>query len=187
MTDQALLDEVARLREEVQELRDRQAIQEVLVRYSRGLDRHDSELLASVYHADAVDHHGDFLGPRAEFVPWVNGLHEEGYVAHQHFVTNATIDLDGDVAHSEIYCLVVLRRKDGPVDICGGRYLDRLERRQGTWRVAARETLVDWASTVDGEVWPGIAMFPMGEWNRSDPSYQRPLQVPVAPGRVTGG
>jgi hypothetical protein len=187
MTDSALLEEVRKLRQEVQELRDRQAIHDVLVRYSRGLDRHDSELLASVYHEDAIDHHGNFLGPPADFVPWVNGLHEEGYVAHQHFVTNATIDVDGDQAHSEIYCLVILRRKEGPVDICGGRYLDRLERRDGVWRVAARETLVDWACTVEGDVWPGIAMFPMGEWNRSDASYQRPLQVPAEGGRPVGG
>jgi ketosteroid isomerase-like protein len=186
MTDAELLEEVRRLREDVQALRDRQAIQDVLVRYSRGLDRHDSELLASVYHEDAIDHHGDFLGPPADFVPWVNDLHAAGYVAHQHFVTNATVAVDGDVAHSEIYVQVVLRRKDGPLEICGGRYVDRLERRDGRWRIAARETLVDWACTVEGDVWPGIAPFPMGAWNRGDPSYQRPLEVPVEGARLVG-
>ena len=55
--------EVQRLAAEVRELRDRQDILDCLTRYSRGLDRHDSELLASVYHGDAVDHHGEFVGP----------------------------------------------------------------------------------------------------------------------------
>jgi hypothetical protein len=184
MTDRKLAEEVRRLREEVQELRDRQAIHDCLVRYSRGLDRHDSELLASVYHGDAVDHHGDFLGPPAEFVPWVNGVHEAGYVAHQHFVTNSTVEIHGDVAHSEVYVQVVLRRKEGPLDICGGRYLDRLERRDGEWRIAAREVLVDWACTVEGEIWPAIGVFPRGAWDRTDASYRRPLQVPVEGARL---
>jgi hypothetical protein len=184
MSESELRQELAQLRREVQELRDRQEIQDCLVGYSRGLDRHDSELLSSIYHDDAIDHHGDFLGSPADFVPWVNDLHEAGYVAHQHFVANNTVEIDGDVAHSEIYVQVVLRRKDGPLDICGGRYVDRLERREGRWRIAARETLVDWACTVEGEIWPAIGVFPMGAWDRSDASYQRPLQVPAESTRL---
>jgi hypothetical protein len=179
---QELRAKVERLAEEVRDLRDRQAIQDCLIRYSRGLDRHDDELVASVYHENAVDHHGTFLGPAREFIPWVNAIHEAGYDAHTHFVTNNTVEIEGDVAHSEIYVQVVLRRKDGPLDVCGGRYVDRLERRDGEWRIAAREVLVDWAGTADGTVWPEIGAFPAGTWDHSDPSYQRPLQVPPAPG-----
>jgi hypothetical protein len=176
---QGLREELRRLEAEVRELQDRQAILDCLTRYSRGLDRHDSELLASVYHRDAVDHHGDFLGSPDEFVPWVNGVHKADYVAHTHFVTNNTVELDGDTAHSEIYVQVVLRRKDGPLDLCGGRYVDRLERRDGVWRIAAREVLVDWACTADGVVWSQIGVFPRGTWDRDDASYDRPLVVPV--------
>jgi hypothetical protein len=178
--------EVQRLAAEVRELRDRQDILDCLTRYSRGLDRHDSELLASVYHGDAVDHHGEFVGPPVDFVPWVNGVHEADYVAHTHFVTNNSVDLDGDSAHSEIYVQVVLRHKDGLLDLCGGRYVDRLERRDGVWRIAAREVLVDWACTADGVVWSKIGVFPRGTWAGDDASYDRPLRVPTE-GRPTLG
>jgi hypothetical protein len=57
--------------------------------------------------------------------------------------------------------------------------LVRFERRDGEWRIAAREVLVDWACTVEGEIWPAIGVFPMGAWDRTDASYQRPLRVPV--------
>lgn len=175
---QRLRDDLDRLTGEVQHLRDREAILDCLTRYSRGLDRHDEELLASVFHEDAIDHHADFLGSPKDFVPWVNDLHEADYAAHTHLVMNNTVEIDGDVAHSEIYVQVVLRRKEGPLDICGGRYIDRLERREGEWRIAAREVMVDWACTADGVIWGQIGNFPSGPWDRSDPSYQRPLQVP---------
>src|SRR5262245_17777267 len=46
----------------VRVLLDKQAIQEVLARYCRGVDRADLELLRSVYHPDAIDNHGTFNG-----------------------------------------------------------------------------------------------------------------------------
>ena len=39
-------------------LLDKQEIHEVLMRYCRGIDRCDAELLHSVYHPDATDDHG---------------------------------------------------------------------------------------------------------------------------------
>ena len=41
-------------------LLDKQEIHEVLMRYCRGIDRCDAELLHSVYHPDATDDHGLF-------------------------------------------------------------------------------------------------------------------------------
>jgi hypothetical protein len=168
--------EVAHLKAQVDGLSDRQAILDCLTRYSRGLDRHDEELLTSVYHADATDHHDPFLGSPADFVPWANQFHEADYVAHTHAITNNTVDIEGDVAHSETYVQAVMRRKDGLLDVRGGRYIDRLERRDGVWRIAAREVLVDWASTIGSSVVQG---HPTGTWNRSDVSYHRPLRVPA--------
>jgi hypothetical protein len=162
---------------ELQRLVDRQAIVDCLHRYSRGLDRHDPELLASAYWEDALDHHGEFLGPPSEFVPWANELHEAAWAGHTHFLDPGAIEIDGDVAHSECYCLWVLRRKDGSgVDIGGGRYVDRFERRDGEWRIAARELVVDWVC----EAGPGrfrdvSARYPAGTWDRSDASYRRPF------------
>jgi hypothetical protein len=54
----------------LQVLLDKQEIHEVLMRYCRGIDRCDAELLRSVYHADAVDDHGQLNGKAADFIPW---------------------------------------------------------------------------------------------------------------------
>ena len=43
------------LAEKVQILLDERDIREVLLRYCRGVDRCDAELISSCYHADAVD------------------------------------------------------------------------------------------------------------------------------------
>ena len=164
---------------EIQRLLDRQAIVDCLHRYSRGLDRHDEELLASAFHEDAIDHHGDFLGPPSEFVPWANAGHEAGWLSHTHFLDPGTIEIDGDVAHSECYVLWVLRRKDETgVDFGGGRYIDRFERRSGEWRIAARELLIDWAAGAAGDYFDDVRQrYPTGSWNRGDPSYRRPFTL----------
>jgi len=122
---------------------------------------------------DAIDHHGGFLGPIGEFVPWANALHETDWAAHTHFIANTSVDFDGDVAHSETYVLWVLRRKDGrTVDLGGGRYVDRFERRDGEWRIAARELVIDWSCQAKARA---IGPYPTGTWDRSDPSYRRPF------------
>jgi hypothetical protein len=48
----------------LQQLIDKLEIHEVLTRYCRGIDRCDAELLESVYHPDATDNHGQFVGKR---------------------------------------------------------------------------------------------------------------------------
>jgi hypothetical protein len=163
----------------VQLLLDRLAIQDCVTGYARGLDRHDRELLASAYHEDAIDHHGDFTGPVDEFVAWANAGHEGSYTAHTHFITNTRAEIDGDVAHAESYVLFVLKRKDGDgVDIGGGRYIDRLERRTGDWRIAARELLVEWLCQAEpGNPLVDIAGYPSGTWDHTDRSYRRPLEL----------
>lgn len=159
-------------------LLDKEAIRESALRYTRGIDRHDDELMASAYHADATDDHGDYIGDPAGFVDYANAVHSQNWVHHQHYVTNQVIDLDGDSAHSEMYFLAVLKRPDGTCDFVGGRYVDRLERREGTWAVADRACLVEWnaeAGPKGTSFDPGI--FLSGSWDRTDISYQRPLRI----------
>lgn len=164
---------------ELQQLLDRQAISDCIHRFARGLDRHDDELVASAYHEGALDHHGDFLGTPAEFIPWANELHAAGWVAHQHHLTTHTVELDGDSAHAETYCIGTFLRRDGKVvDIGGGRYIDRLERRGGEWRIVAREAVIEWACAADAAASSfGFGVSRDGAWDRNDPSYRRPLVV----------
>jgi hypothetical protein len=60
-----------------------------------------------------------------------------------------------------------------------GRYLDRLERRGGEWRIAVRRTTIE--VEVEGDAkWPENEIsqtFPKGAWDTGDLSYARPLQL----------
>jgi SnoaL-like domain len=173
--------------DELQRLIDRQAILDCIHRYCRALDRHDDELLASVFHPDAIDNHGPWVGRREEFVRWANHEVHDGLLSHQHHVTTHTCEIDGDVAHAETYVLFVHRRGDGrTVLLGGGRYLDRLERRGGGWRIALRRLVMDFRAIADGSVGAEADGYPGGAWDRSDLSYQRPLELPAELGLPTG-
>jgi len=169
--------DVERLAAQVQYLLDRDAIWDCVYRYARGLDRHDPEIFASPYHEDAIDRHGDFVGRRDEFVSWGLDLLASRWDAHTHFMTNNRVEIDGDIAHSESYVLFAQRRRDGTkVDLGGGRYIDRLERRDGEWRIAAREVVIEWVCAADGTATRfGRAAFPAGTLDRGDtPTVARP-------------
>jgi hypothetical protein len=167
--------------DQLQHLIDRQAILDCIQRYCRALDRHDDELLASVYHADAIDNHGPWLGSRDEFVRWANHECHEGLHAHQHHVTTHSCEIDGDVAHTETYVLFIHRDRDErTVLLGGGRYIDRLERRDGEWRIALRRLIMDFRAIADGsEFAASTAGYATGTWDRSDVSYERPLELPA--------
>lgn len=175
---QALRDEINELRTELNRMKDRQAILEVLHRYSKGLDRRDWELMKSAYHEDGLDRHGDFIGHPDTFVAWAADLFQDEWDYSLHFLDPNNIEIDGDVAHSECYVLFTQRRTDGSaLEFGGGRYIDRLERRNGEWRISARLTAIDWSARADVAVFGGTDEYQIGTWDKSDPSYRRPLEL----------
>ncbi len=157
----------------MQDLLDRQAILDCLNRYCMGVDRHDSELLISAFHADAVDEHGPFVGGPVALAAWLEQFHSENFSSHSHAITSHRCEIDGDTAHAQTYCLYGLRRKDEKSVAFGcARYVDRLERRQGEWRIALRKVFIEWRGEMPAHLPAG---YPQGPQDRSDPSYQRPL------------
>lgn len=163
---------------DLQLLVDESKIRKCVMRYARGIDRHDNALLESAFHADSRDHHGGDTRSREELSEWGNDLHATHTRSHQHFLTNTTVDVDGDTAHAETYVLFALWRKDDPfVDLSGGRYVDRLERRDGAWGIVERVVVVDWTAEVkEGSDTKGtLAHYARGYWSGSDVSYRRPL------------
>lgn len=155
-------------------LADKAAIRGTLNRYSRGLDRHDLEIMGSVFSVDAVDNHGDFVGYAPEFPRWVNDLHERISVGHAHNLTTQLITLHSpQEAEAETYVIFVLvRHQKGLVHVGGGRYLDRIEKVDGLWRIALRRVVVEWrfdnAQAVPSD---RLADFAAGRWDRADLSY----------------
>jgi hypothetical protein len=162
----------------IQVLLDKQSIYEVLVTYCRGVDRCDEELIRSVYHDDSFDDHGYWKGPGPDLAPFLAKRLMAANSATTHSITNVLIELDGDLARSEAQVLATLIRRDSnptEVDVVGARYLDRLSRRSGEWRIDRRIVVLDWQTT---EVWPETAppvpteRFTRGARRPDDPSYR---------------
>ena len=177
------------LQSDVQYLMDRTAVLDCIARHARGCDRHDEELLSSAYHADGVDEHGTTQNLGPEYAAFINASHSATSQAHTHNITTHSCEIDGDVAHAESYVLVGLLATDGgSTTLMSGRYVDRLERRAGTWRIAARRSLVDLVLHGGAALLQLPAFraqgYPKGTRDRSDSSYQRPLDLDVpAPAR----
>ena len=168
------------LESRLRDLADRSEIVDCLTRYARGMDRQDRDLVRSAYHDDAIDDHIGFVGRVDDFIDWAFGFHAS-QVRHQHYLTNHTIDLDGDVAHVETYYLFVATVPDdaAPLSATGGRYVDRFERRDGRWAIAARLCVVEWMSELrsllDTPSVEFLALAGTMSRDRSDASYQRPF------------
>jgi hypothetical protein len=171
-------DESTKLLSDVQRLLDEAAIRRVHLDYCRGIDRRDWELVRSCYHVDALDHHGPFSGGVDEFIEWALEV-LDSVVSTTHFVGNQIVDVDGDVAWHEAYCLAFHRlaaTASAPVIdwVVNLRYLDKMERRAGSWKIADRLVVHDsdrWdLVTGSGELSPG---WPPGGFSPDDPSYNR--------------
>jgi hypothetical protein len=168
--------ELRKLREEVQYLRDRQDILDTLALYARALDRHDWDLLwEDVFHADALVDLGVFVGNARELAGFSGQRYQDEFLAHSHAMTNHICEIDGDTAHAETYVTTYLLMKDGQhVRSTHARYIDRLEKRDGKWKIALRRVVRDALTQVDAVGEPK----PEGTWDRTDPSYERPLTLP---------
>jgi ketosteroid isomerase-like protein len=157
----------------IQELLDREAIRDAIVRYGRGVDRGDVDLVASAYHPDAVDdrgheqYTGETIGPKM-----VEAMLASMVMTSHHFTTQ-TIHVDGDTAGAETYTLGVHRPNFGGEEkrlLSAGRYIDRLERRDGEWRIVHRTMVNDMVRVLplDDEI-------DIGPWtgrrDHDDPSY----------------
>lgn len=182
--------------ERVQELLDRQDIYDCIKKVSRAIDRFDEELFVSGFHEDAVVDAGAFVeAPRRVYAGGAE-LHEAGQVSTLHHLTNHSCDIDGDVAHAETYFFYVGRNRDGGNWMAGGRYADRMERRNGTWKIAFRCTLLEWSGLVPESNVPLFSDVPDAGVNgvasrtMEDPTYRRPLinrravQFPDAPSQL---
>lgn len=163
------------LPQEVQDLLAKQAIHEVLLRYCRGLDRLDGDLIRDCYHPDATDDHGLFNGLGEDFVPYALP-HLETMRGTSHYLLSALIEVHGDTAASESHLVVYHRMpsKSGQETdhVVGLRYIDRFDRRDGVWRISHRHLVYDW-SRIDpvGREWDFGEGFTVRARDRSDASY----------------
>lgn len=178
----------------IDDLLDKQEIYEVLVRYCRGIDRVDEDLVRSCYHPDAYDDHGMFQGPASEFAAYaVENLRTMERTMH--CIHNVAIEVHGSSAGSEAYCVAYHRiasRSGGFADhLAGIRYVDAFERRQdGPWLIAKRTVVYEW-TRVDpvGREWTMHPHYARGRRDREDHSYEvlRGVAAPVSDARSATG
>jgi hypothetical protein len=150
-------------------------IRRCLLRYVRGVDRLDLELVRSCYHPDATDSHGSFVGSVDDFLVWVERILRR-YDLTMHFLGGPLIEFD-DVTHArvETYGMAFHRVASGPPErnlVTGFRFVDRFESRDGEWRIAQRIAVTEW-SRVDHEDswWPVPDGMLQGRRDRTDPVY----------------
>jgi hypothetical protein len=163
-------------------LLDKQEIYEVMMRYCRGLDRFDTDLIMSTFHPDAVQNQGTGDVAVKDLPAILANPARKVLKAITHQICNVLIELDGDVAHSESYFFACHRLEHHGKDmdwIVSGRYVDRFERRGGEWRIAHRAAVYDWDRLDEVGVYPSdlnvvksMAGGMRGRFDRSDYSYQ---------------
>jgi hypothetical protein len=177
---------MAALEAKVALLNERQLIVDLYRRYTRGLNRHDMELLNGTFWQDAEINYGFSSSPRDQWVKmWERERYLKGLSCQAHHITNETIDIAQDVAHVESYLIALWRppTDDKPSLILAGRYIDRLDRRDGEWRIAVREFIPHFWSeatsifhtTFNEESWPHTDIG-LGAGDKSDLCYLRPLK-----------
>lgn len=141
-------------------LLDKQEINEVVLRYCRGIDRRDFGLVRECYHPDARDHHGSFSGSVEEYIAWVDKLTSR-YLWSMHLVANVLIEFadhsgEKSTAACETYGVSLHRSDDAKPYMnlaTGFRYLDRFGKRGGEWKIAERTAVGEWSMKVSPEAW----------------------------------
>lgn len=181
--------DVEQLSTQVRYLLDRTEILDCVAQHARGCDRHDVDLITAAYHDDGVDEHGYAINAGPDYGNWANATHAETSRVHTHNITTHSCEIDGDTAHAESYVIVILVGADGKsAQIINGRYIDRLERRDGRWRIALRRSTVEGMFLADARVLQSPYFtekgYMVGTRDRADLAYERPLSLDTpAPAR----
>ena len=127
------------------ELQDRAAIHDLIMRYARGVDRRDLELVATCFAPDAGYEGSLGVGTIAIALEALRDRMQR-YRATMHFMANQLVELNGDQASCETYAIVYHRldTEDEVQDyVVGVRYLDDLARHGAGWWIVHRTTRLE--------------------------------------------
>ena len=140
------------------EAADRLALRELIDAYAHCADRRDAKGQMALFtedthfvvYMDARDPEPtQELHDRGSLAPVFDALN--AYAATMHFNGQSTIELQGDRATGESYCLAhhLTEADDGSrtMMVASIRYLDTMVKREGEWLFAERRLLVNWTDT----------------------------------------
>ena len=132
--------------EELKALLEREKIRDCIACLARGEDRRDAQLISACYWPDSTTDYGVFAGSFDQYLAWVVPG-SPAIPVTQHVLGQTVVNLDGDRALAETHVNSYHRINMGEQErdtVVGGRYLDRMEKRGGEWRIAQRTMLYDW-------------------------------------------
>lgn len=167
-------------------LEDKDAIRDVLTAYAHAIDRRRWDMMPALFHPDATFGFGPIQGGWREFVGQAQAV-INNCVATHHQLGQMLIAADGpDAAVAETYMTAMhivppgypLETVFPPRDedysaIIAGRYVDRLVRYEGGWRIMQRTGIYDWREYREiGEA--NLSAVPSearGQHDASDPAW----------------
>jgi hypothetical protein len=162
------------MRKTIEDVLAEAAIRDIQMRYCRAADRMDFAALRECFHPDATTEYFEttdvdgFIAMGRQVLP--------GFVKTTHNTGNQNVEVSGNTAWAEHYTVATHRLAaddTGPERdfITSVRYVDRLECRDGDWRILKRVLVLDW-TRVDpvGDIGPEPAVL-AGKRDRSDASY----------------
>ena len=131
----------------LQDLVDRQQIEDTLYRYGSSIDCKDYLTLRSLFADDAVGQYGDRppIHGADEIVRWIDDATQNRAWQH-HKLTVYHVDIDGDEARALTYHTSHQRTVDDPdnVIVIVARYHDVLRRVDGNWKIAQKRMDIGW-------------------------------------------
>jgi hypothetical protein len=141
--------QIAALRTELNELRDKDAIRERLDRYVFLLDSAQwSKIPEEIFTEDGVDYHLPEADPpviprgRRQLLEFFESM-MPNFIGTQHMLGNSRIEVDGDEAHSRTYAHITLWNKGEPGNepfeyVLAVGYDDRWRRTEDGWQIFER-------------------------------------------------
>lgn len=128
----------------------KEEIRQLVLLYSRGVDRKDIDLLRTLYAKAATDDHGShFKGQADDYLRFLEKSFPYMRMSG-HYVCNHLISVNGDEGEGEVYALAYHLIPDGKggivEDFAGVRYIDRYRKEGGRWLFAQRVVEFDFRS-----------------------------------------
>ena len=151
----------------LQELVDKAGIRDVMMRYARGIDRRDMDLIASSFTPDAYANYGGRENQGRESIISRLRTGTSRFDHSTHFMGDQEIQINGDTADVETYAIdYLLYTVEGTQyqSMGGLRYVDKMVRQNGQWQVQHRVMHIDWRrNTLADTAVPGIDRVPISE------------------------
>jgi len=167
-------------------LEDKDAIRDLVAAYAHAVDRRRWDLIADLFHPDAIFAFGPVQGGWRDFIDQARAIIDPCIATH-HQLGQILIVADGpDGAIAETYMTamhtvpagyplpaVFPDRGETYAATIAGRYIDHLTRHQGRWRIMRRTGVYDWREyrTLGDADLAGLPQSARGTHDGSDPAW----------------